>query len=407
MDYESLLGKVPGHLKNPAEFRTAGVKGKGKLAVGFGLVKTLGEEAAKLGSGKALLVTDKNMVNLGIHRFAVDPLEKAGFTVQVFDEVEPEPHVETCQEVQDLTRKEGFSVVIGLGGGSPMDVAKAASLAPGNPREMIDYMTGTPLEGEGLPCILVPTTSGTGSEVSPYIVTSKGDKKLFIGNPLVYGTVALVDPLLTVTMPPKVTACTGLDALSHGVEGMIGKTNPLTETFTLKCVEYVFQYLQRAVADGNDLEARYHMSFASLFGMMSYTQGGGLYAHSMSYILTIDSGVPHGLGCGLALPYTFMFNLDNIAPILVKMAPLAGVDASGSPKEVGRRVAARFKKLVSDVGIPSSLEELGVPEKEVERFASDMVEKYYRVNNPRPMNPEEGLALVRSMWEGKLVEIKG
>ena len=106
-------------------------------------------------------------------------------------------------------------------------------------------------------------------------------------------------------------------------------------------------------------------------------------------------------------PYTFMFNLDNVAPILVKMAPLAGVDASGNPKEVGRKVAARFKKLVSDVGIPSSLKELGVPEKEVERFASDMVAKYYRVNNPRPMNPEEGLALVRSMWEGNLTEIKG
>ncbi len=407
MDYESLLEQVPGQLKNPAEFRTVGVKGKGKLAVGFGLVKTLGEEASKLGSGKALLVTDKTMVKLGIHKLAVDPLEKAGFSVQVFDDVEPEPHLETCQEVQDLTRKQGFSVVVGLGGGSPMDVAKAASLAPGNPRELIDYMTGTPLEGEGLPCILVPTTSGTGSEVSPYIVTSKGDKKLFIGNPLVYGTIALVDPLLTVTMPPKVTACTGLDALSHGVEGMIGKTNPLTETFTLKCVEYVFKYLEKAVADGNDLEARYYMSFASLFGMMSYTQGGGLYAHSISYILTIDSGTPHGLGCGLSLPYTFMFNLKNIAPILVKIAPLAGVDPSGSSEAVGRKVAVRFKELVSSVGIPSSLKELGVAEKDVDRYAEDLVAKYYRVNNPRPMSPEEGLAFVRSMWDGTLTEIAG
>ncbi len=407
MDYESLLEQVPGQLKNPAEFRTVGVKGKGKLAVGFGLVRTLGEEASKLGSGKVLLVTDKTMVKLGIHKLAAGPLEKAGFSVQIFDDVEPEPHLETCQKVQDLTREQGFSVVVGLGGGSPMDVAKAASLAPGNPRELIDYMTGTPLEGEGLPCILVPTTSGTGSEVSPYIVTSKGDKKLFIGNPLVYGTVALVDPLLTVTMPPKVTACTGLDALSHGVEGMIGKTNPLTETFTLKCVEYVFKYLEKAVADGNDLEARYYMSFASLFGMMSYTQGGGLYAHSMSYILTIDSGTPHGLGCGMALPYTFMFNLRKIAPTLVKMAPLIGVDPSGNPEEVGKKVAVRFKELVSSVGIPSNLKELGVSEKDVDRYAGDLVAKYYRANNPRPMSPEEGLALVRSMWNGNLTEIAG
>lgn len=405
MDYDLLLGQVPDNLKKAAEFRTVGVKGKGKLAVGFGLVKTLGEEAAKLGSDKVLLVTDRTMVDLGTYKLAVEPLERAGFSVQVFDEVEPEPHVETCQKVQDLTRKEGFSVVVGLGGGSPMDVAKAAALAPANPRDMLDYMTGTPLEGEGLPCILIPTTSGTGSEVSPYIVTSKGDKKLFIGNPFVYATVALVDPLLTVTMPPKVTACTGLDALSHGVEGMIGKTNPITEMFTLKCVEYVFKYLEKAVANGNDLEARYHMSFASLFGMMSYTQGGGLYAHSMSYILTLDRGCAHGLGCGLALPYTFMFNLRSIFSILGKIAPLAGVDAKGSPEEVGFNVAARFKELVYRVGVPSSLKDLGVPEQDIDRFAEDIVAKYYRVNNPRPMSPEEGHAFVRSMWKGDLIEI--
>jgi len=141
--------------------------------------------------------------------------------------------------------------------------------------------------------------------------------------------------------------------------------------------------------------------------MMSYTQGGGLYAHSISYILTIDSGTPHGLGCGLSLPYTFMFNLKNIAPILVKIAPLAGVDPSGSSEAVGRKVAVRFKELVSSVGIPSSLKELGVAEKDVDRYAEDLVAKYYRVNNPRPMSPEEGLAFVRSMWDGTLTEIAG
>jgi len=405
MDYEVLLEQIPSNLKGVAEFRTVGTKAKGKLAVGFGLIKTLGDEAARLASDKALLVTDRTMVGLGIHELAAESLRKAGFSVQVFDEVEPEPHVETCQKAQDLMRREGFSVVVGLGGGSPMDVAKAAALAPNNPKDLLDYMTGTPLEGVGLPCILIPTTSGTGSEVSPYIVTSKGDKKLFIGNPCVFGTIALVDPLLTVTMPPKVTACTGLDALSHGVEGMIGKTNPLTEMFTLKCVEYVFKYLEKAVTNGKDLEARYFMSFASLFGMMSYTQGGGLYAHSMSYILTLDRGCPHGLGCGLTLPYTLMFNLRSIPSVLQKMAPLVGVDKKGSPEEIGKNVALRFKELVSRVGIPASLKELGVPEQDINRYAEDMVAKYYRANNPRPMSAEEGSAFVHSMWKGTLSEI--
>ncbi len=406
MEYGALLERVPEKLAGITEFRTVGIKPLGKLAVGFGLAKEAGAEAAKFcQGGKVLLISDKTMVALGTEKIVSDSIRSAGLEVVLFDDVEPEPHLSTCRRVQDAVRSDRFEAVVGLGGGSPMDMAKTAAVTATNPGDIKDYLTGEPFEREGLPCILMPTTSGTGSEVSPYIVASEKDRKLFVGDPHVYATVALVDPLLTVTMPSKVTAATGLDALSHGMEGMIGKTVPVTEALTTKCVEYVFAYLPEAVENGMDLEARYYMSFASVFGMMSYTQGGGLYAHSMSYILTLEGGHAHGLGCGLALPYTFMFNFESMKESLLKLAPLVAPGATGSDDEVAEKVVCEFKNLVERVGMPSSLKDLGIEESRVGDYAKDLVETYYRVKNPRPMSPEEAVRFVRSMWEGTLVRI--
>ncbi|MEI7885414.1 MAG: iron-containing alcohol dehydrogenase [Clostridia bacterium] len=401
MNYFDLLKKVPEHLKEISEFRTTGVKPNGKLAIGFGLADKVGEEAAKFGVGKALLVTDKVITKLGLHKVSLDSLERAGFSVDVYDEVEAEPHVETAQRIQEFVRKSDYKVVIGLGGGSPMDMAKVAAIMATNPGDVLPYMTGTAITNEGLPCILLPTTSGTGSEVSPYVVTSKDGKKLFIATPYAYATVALIDPLLTATMPAKVTAATGLDALTHGVEGLIGKPNPFSEALTNKCVEYVFDYLVRACDDSEDLEARYYMSLASVFGMMAYTQGGGLYSHSMSYILTINNNVAHGLGCGISLPYTLMFNIESINGMLAKFSKIIDPDLKGSAKELALHFIDSVHQLLTKVGAPNSLKELGISRDAIPSMADELVNKYYRVKNPRKMDLVEANKCVESMWEGK------
>ncbi len=405
MNYYELLSKVPQNLKDVTEFRTSGVKAKGKLALGFGLAATIGDEAKSFGIGKALLVTDKVIVDLGLHKVCTDRLEESGFEVDVYSDVEPEPHIETAQYIQEMVRKNGYTVVVGLGGGSAMDMAKAASLAATNPSDILEYMQGAPINSEGLPLILMPTTSGTGSEVSPYIVTSKGDKKLFISSPSAFATVALVDPLMTVTMPPKVTAATGFDAISHGIEGYQGKPSPLTEMFTAKCIEYVFQYLERACKDGEDLEARYYMAFASVFGMMSYTQGGGLYAHSMSYILTTHNNVGHGLGCGVTLPYTLMFNIEEIKGKLDKFMKLIDPNFNGNQDESAVEFIHRMMKLLKDCGLPTSIQGVGVTEEQLPVIADELINKYYRVKNPRAMDAEEATKFVDSMWAGKPVVI--
>jgi alcohol dehydrogenase class IV len=405
MDYFDLLSKVPEHLKEISEFRTTGVKPNGKLSIGFGLADKVGEESLKFGVGKALLVTDKLISSMGLHKITLNSLEKAGFEVDIFDDVEAEPHVETAQAIQEYVRRENYKVVVGIGGGSPMDMAKVAAIMGTNQGDVLDYMTGTLITNEGLPCILLPTTSGTGSEVSPYVVTSKGDKKLFISTPYAYATVAFVDPLLTVTMPPRVTASTGLDALTHGIEGLIGKPNPFSEILTNKCVEHVFNYLERAYTNGEDLEARYYMSLASVLGMMSYTQGGGLYAHSMSYIMTIHHNIPHGMGCGMSLPYTLMFNIDFVKSMLAKFSNIIDPDYKEIESKLAMNTVEKIYEMLIKLGIPVSLNDINIDKTQLTNISNDLVEKYYRTKNPRSMNKEESYALVESMWEGKLKTI--
>lgn len=406
MDYAGLLKKVPNQLKDVTNFQTAGSKINGKISIGCGLAEKTGEEALKLAvTGKALLITGKTITNLGMDKVIVSSLENAGFEIEVFDDVEPEPHIETAQKLQDIVKSDKFNVVIGLGGGSALDIAKAGAISGTNDKDIIEYMHGTPIDNESLPLILIPTTSGTGSEVSPFIVLSKGDKKLFISTPYAYPTVAIVDPLLTVTKPPKVTAFTGLDALTHGVEGYIAKPSPFSEALTLKCVEYVFKYLEKAFLNGEDIEARYYMAFASVMGMISYSQGGGLYAHSCSYILTTGKGLSHGIGCGVTLPYTLMYNIDYIKAHLNKFARVVDCDLSGTEDDIALRMVEKFYSLLGKVGMSTSIKELGVAEEEVAAFADQLVNKYYRVKNPRAMSLEEGNKFAEMLWRGELSRI--
>lgn len=405
MTYQSLKEKIPEHLKAVTTFQTAGSKSTGKLAIGFGLAETVGQEAQKLGQGRALLVTDKVITGLGMHEVVVNSLNAAGFDTRVFDEVEAEPHIEIAQKLENIVRADPYAVIVGLGGGSPLDMAKATSLVGNNSKPIMNLMQGEPIEKEGLPLILLPTTSGTGSEVSPFVVTSTAEKKLFIMTPLVYPTMALVDPLLTASMPAKVTAGTGLDALTHGVEGLTGCSNPLTQAFAGKCVQLVFKYLPQAVIDGENLTARYHMSFASLLGMMTYTQGGGLYAHSCSYILTLDKQIPHGLGCGITLPYTLMLNLDFIGEMLNTFAPLIDPSIQGSSSEVATEVIQRYHDLVSMIGLPVALHDIGVSKADLDDYAQKLVNQYFRVKNPRKIDINDAKRLLESMWEGELRKI--
>lgn len=373
---------------HPTVIQFAGSKPDGKVIFALDAAKQAGEQVKILGGSNVLIIRDPVVGKLGVDKPVLDSLNAEGLTYQIFEDVEPEPHVETMQKVIDIVNNDKIDIVIGTGGGSAMDTAKMAALAP-NGKTVLELLDDNSLVQTNLPTILITTTSGTGSEVSPFIVAADGKQKRFVASPYTFATVAIVDPLLTVTMPPKVTAATGMDALTHALEGATGKPTPYTIAMACKCAQLCDRYLARAVKDGNDVEARYYMSYASVMGMLAYTQGSGLYAHSMSYVLTAEVGLPHGAGCGLALPDTMEFNREYTEELMEELNRAVETDD----------YIQHMRDMMKEIGAPRKLKELGIKQEQVPELARILVENYYRANNPRPMSKEEALEVVQAMYE--------
>ncbi len=403
LDYE-----VPVHLKREFVFQTAGILPPNGILFGFNTVNKVGEQAKKLGGKQVLLVTDEVMVQLGYADLVKENLEKEGMKVAVFGKVDPEPHIETADALYEMVRKDKSDLVIGLGGGSSMDMAKLTSLVATNPQAPLDLMSKKVANNPALKKILIPTTSGTGSEVSMFFVCSAGKDKYFMGSPFAYPEIAIIDPGLTLSMPPKVTASTGIDALSHAVESVMNKlANPMYDCLGVGGIELISKYLRRATFNGNDLEARYYMSMGATLAMISMTGTGGLYAHSISYVLAMFQPTAHGIGCGIGLPYTMAFNLPVIEDRLALIARAMGEKVDSlSAREAGRWACELVYDLTAEVKLPVSLQEMGFKHEDVAKMGELNVAKYPRANNPRAMSKEESLALFEAMWEGDLWMVK-
>lgn len=398
--YEKELSK---ELKRRIEYQMVGTKSSGKLLFGGGIVKSLSDEVKKLKAEEVMLVTDETIKEAGLAPVVQKLLEDANLKVQIFSQIEPEPHAETAKELSSIVQEGSFDCIVGLGGGSVMDMAKMASVMATNTGSVEEYLKGMEIENDGLPNLLLPTTSGTGSEVSPYVVCSIGEQKYYVAKPQFFAHMAIVDPLLTITMPPKVTAHTGLDALSHAIEGMTSKgATPISEAFGAKSAKYVMEHLERAYRDGEDLEARWYMSWASSLGMLAYVNVGGLYAHSFSYVMTSHKSWTHGLGCGFSLPYTLMYNLEYVEEKLAELALLLGQDPRQGATAMAKNLITSIQDLSVRVGLCKSLKEYDCKKEELGELAQEMVEQYHRATNPKEMKVEDGKRLLEAMWEGAL-----
>ena len=400
------LFNVPAHLQREFTFQTAGILPPNGLIFGYNTIQKVGQQAGKMGSKQALLVTDENMVQLGYADLVKELLEKEKIKVEVYGKVEPEPHLETAEALYEMVCQNPFDLVLGLGGGSPMDMAKLTALAATNgpPRQLLlDKVVNNP----ALKKILIPTTSGTGSEVSMFLVAAIGKDKYALPTPHSYPEIAIVDPGLTISMPPRVTASTGIDALSHAIDSVMNKqANPLYDSLALAGVELIAKYLRKAVFTGQDLEARYYTSMASTLAMMSLTGTGGLYSHSVSYVLAMFQPTIHGIGCGVGLPYTMTFNLPVIENKLASIARAMGEKTDSlSLRSAGRRAAQLVYDLNKDVNLPVSLREMGFRHEDVNKMAEICVTKYPRPNNPRDLTKENSMALFEAMWTGDLNKV--
>jgi len=332
-------------------------------------------------------------------------LESDGMEIHVYEKAEPEPRIEVAEDLAQYTRAGKFDSVVGIGGGSAMDLAKIASVSVTNPGMVKDFLGVNLVRAKGAALICMPTTSGTGSEVTTFSVLTVGDKKMDVVSPHILPDVALVDPVLTATMPPELTAGTGMDALSQAVETVTSlAATPLTDALALKAIQLVRNSLRVAYAKGNSLKARSEMALAATLSGLAFGSGKLTLGHSLAQTFGPLRRIPHGVSCGIALPYIMEFYLPTIPEKLSMIAEAMGIETRGiSVREAGIEAIRFVKKLAEDIGIPLSLREVGFDRDQLPLLTETCVKEWPRPNSPRELTRQSVLEVLEKMWEGRIL----
>ena len=371
-----------------------------KLSFGFGSVNGVGAEAEDLGATRALVVTDRVMVKTGNVQKVTDRL--GGIPFDVFDDVEAEPRVEVAQSVADSVRSKPYDLVIGVGGGSSMDMAKVAAGFASNEGPASSFVGSNLFSEKPIPSIMVPTTAGTGAELTVTSMVTVDGHKQWINSPLLLPSVALVDPELTLSMPPGVTAATGMDALCHNTEAYLSAlASPITDSAALEGIALIVENIRRAFESGSERSARESMSLGALMGGIAL-QAKMVYGHSIGYTIATRFKLPHGVSCGLPLPYVISNYSVACAPKMKRLAEAFGVDPSTAPQEQGRAAAEKAREIAASIKIPTTLKEIGVAEADLGGLADECLSMYPRSNSPLVFDRKSMGRLYRRMWEGDL-----
>ena len=374
-----------------------------KVLFGIGASREIGKEAKALGGTKVLIVTDPGVVNSGLVASLRTNLEEAGMKVFLFDRVEPEPSASLVDESAQLAKENGVDVVIGVGGGSSLDIAKGASLLASNPGNVLDYSGMDLIPKRGLPKILVPTTAGTGSEVTRvFVLTDKRDnmKKVVFSN-YALPELALVDPMLTISMPSKVTADSGMDALVHAIETYVSmNATPFSDLLASKAIELIAKYLPMAFAKGENIEARYHMSLASLLAGMAFASGGLGAVHALAYPLGTEYHLPHGRTNAIMLPHVMEFNSIGNRSRYALIAEMMGKKEVPIDLKAGvAKAVEAVIQLLDDIQIPYHLKDYGIPKEAIPKLVEGgMRQARLFVPNPRDLREEDVEAIYTKAW---------
>ncbi len=372
------------------------------VITGSGSSKQVGEECKKLGLKKALIVTDQNLVKLGIPDGVKESLQQNGVEHATYDGVNSEPVIEHVQEGLEAFRGNGCDFLLAVGGGSPMDTSKAISAMAANRGSIEDYMGQGKIPEKGRPVIAVPTTAGTGSEVTPFsiITDTRRDVKMLIGSPFLTPAIAVVDPQLTISLPQDITAATGIDALTHAIEAYVSvKVQAMSDVLALAAIELIAGNLEQAWSDGKNLEAREKTMMGSLMAGMAFSNSSVALVHGMARPIGAYFHVRHGASNAALLGTVMEFSLEGNPARYARIAEAMGVKAGGlSELEAAQRGAEAVKKLIKDVRIPS-MRELGVDKEKLEQLAPKMSEDAIASgspgNNPRQATKEEIIELYK------------
>ena len=372
------------------------------LITGSGASEQVGEEIQKLKGQKGLIVTDQVLVKLGALDGVKQALQRSGVPFAVFDDISTEPTADFVSEGLKVYRENRCDFLLAFGGGSAIDTAKAIAVMATNTGSITDYQGLGKIPQKGAPLIAVPTTAGTGSEVTPFtiITDTKRDVKMLVGSPFLTPDVAIVDPLLTLSMPRSLTAATGIDALTHAIEAYVSvKAQPMSDIFCLSAIELIAGNLKQAWTEGSAIEAREKTMLGALQAGIAFGNSSVALVHGMARPIGAYFHVPHGASNAALLGVVMEFSLSGNPARYARIAQAMGEDISGrDDMAAARRGVAAVQRLIKDIKV-SSLRELGVDREKLEelapRMAEDALASGSPANNPRPVTKEEIIELYK------------
>ena len=374
-----------------------------RILIGPGSIEKLGVEAQLLKAKKVLIITDPGVIQAGLLEGVKTSLQAVGISFLIFDGVEPDPRIEVVEKSVQSARKEGIDLIVGFGGGSSLDIAKVTSIMITN-SEKIDSLFGIDLvPNPGVPVILVPTTAGTGSEVTPIAILSDTKEKLKKGivSAYLFPEVAIVDPKLTIGLPPSVTAFTGMDALTHAIESYYSiNATDLSDLLAFRAMELLSKNIRMAFAHGENLVTRSNMMEGSLLAGIAFANAGVGAVHAFAYPLGGEIHLAHGLTNTLMLPYVMRYNILGCPHKFAQMAKAFGEKVEGISELVGAEIAVRFvERLSDDLRVPRRLRDVGIPEDAIPRLAEAAM-KVTRLlaNNPRKLTLDDAIAIYRAAY---------
>ena len=377
------------------------------IRFGNGTSKSCASEISQKLGPNILFITDKDLMSLKLTEPTLIELKKLSSKVEVFQDVEADPSLKTLMNAIEIGKKNNITGVIGFGGGSSMDVAKLTSLILGSNEDIEEAWGVSNAKGPRLPLILVPTTAGTGSEVTPIsIITVGEEEKKGVSSPIILPDIAILDPELTVGLPAHTTAATGIDAMVHAIEGYASankNNNPISKMIAVEALKLLGGSIEKAVFEGSNIEARGNMLLGAMLAGKSFANSPVAAVHALAYPIGGTFHVSHGLSNSLVLPYVLRFNsVDNKATKdYSELAPFLfpDIDTSKGRQAICKEFIDRLENLSKKLGLPQKLREVNIPKEACKKMASDaMKQTRLLVNNPREVTENDALNIYKAAW---------
>lgn len=374
----------------------------GRVTAGEGSMDRLSSMVSDFGLKKVLIITDTGVWKAGLIDYPLKVLKDAGIETGVIKSLPSEPEVGMVRSIHNQVAGQEYEGVIGIGGGSAMDAAKLISVLLTNKCDIEDLLNTGRIMKYGLPMIMVPTTAGTGSEATQNAIVTIPEQDLKVGivNSRLVPDCVILDPTLTVKLPPAITAYTGMDAFTHALECYISaKANTLSDTYALKAIKLIYGSIRTAFVDGNNLKVRHDMLLGSFFGGMCIASSGTAAVHALAYPLGGRYRIPHGISNAMLLAHVTEFNRDSITEKLKDIAIAMEICTSETSMEsAADQVIECLHKLTGDLGIPCSLREYGISENDLE----DIVQAAAKVtrlldNNPKRLEIKDMMEIYKKI----------